>query len=160
IAKLRAIATHNRYVHDFCSYRGLFIMSGVDTSHNDNKHIIKSDDAKAAVWAGTIDDIWTLGKPVGKGGPWLNTSVKANTPSDPYLLTGYDKKSLTLSSSQAATITAQIDLTGTGIWANYKSFELKTDEEISYTFPIEFQAYWIRFSASSDTEANAQLIYQ
>ncbi|MGB0774488.1 MAG: hypothetical protein ACPGUY_01490, partial [Akkermansiaceae bacterium] len=92
IAKLRAIATHNRHIHDFCSYRGLFIMSGLSINgEQTNKHLIVSDDKKTALWAGAIDDIWKLGKPHGKGGPWHNTSVKTGKASDPYLMTGYDQ---------------------------------------------------------------------
>lgn len=160
IAKLRAVATHNRLVHDFCSYRGLYIMSGIHTSDTTNKHIIKSDDGKTAVWAGTIDDIWKLGKPRGKGGPWLDSAVKANTPSDPYLMTGFDKKSLTLSSDTATTITAQIDLTGTGLWADYKTFKLQAGKTADHAFPTEFQAYWIRFSSEKDAKVSAQLTYE
>ena len=26
-----------------------------------------------SVWAGAIDDLWSMGKPTGKGGPWKNT---------------------------------------------------------------------------------------
>ncbi|MEI3117686.1 MAG: hypothetical protein V8T12_01250 [Parabacteroides johnsonii] len=58
----------------------------------ENPHIIISDDGKAAVWVGVIDDLWTLGKPVGHGGPWKNTDVKAGIASDPYLIGFYDKK--------------------------------------------------------------------
>jgi len=160
IAKLRAVATHDRFVHDFCSYRGLLVLSGVSTTETDNKHIIKSDDGKAAVWVGTIDDAWKIGKPRGHGGPWLDTAVKANTPSEPYLMTGYDKKSLTLSSDTATTITAQVDLTGTGNWVNYKTFQLEAGKKVDYTFPSEFQAYWIRFSSEKEAKASAQLTYE
>jgi hypothetical protein len=78
IAKVRPVATHKRLVHDFCSYRGLFVMSGVATdASSDNPHIIRSDDGKVALWAGAIDDVWKLGKPGGTGGPWKSTKVKA-----------------------------------------------------------------------------------
>jgi hypothetical protein len=47
-----------------------------------------------ALWVGAIDDLWGLGKPVGIGGVWMDTEVAAQTYSDPYLMSGYDKKSL------------------------------------------------------------------
>jgi len=160
IAKLRAVSTHDSLVHDFCSFRGMFIMSGVDLKEVQNKHIINSDDGKTALWVGAIDDIWKLGKPRGNGGPWLNSSVKANTPSDPYIMTGFDEKSLTLSTTKPTKITAQVDLTGTGNWVNYKTFNLKPGQVTKHKFPIEFQAYWIRFTSNKDTKASAQLKYQ
>jgi hypothetical protein len=104
-AKVRPVATHNRRIHDYCSYRGLFIMTGVaDSAPRNNPHIIRSDDGKAAVWAGAIDDVWKLGKPRGDGGPWKNSPVKAGQPSDPYLMTGYDRKSVKLSHNGEGTV--------------------------------------------------------
>jgi len=56
-AKLRTLATHNRLVHDYCSYRGLFVVSGITTVfENTNRHIIRSEDGKTGLWAGAIDD--------------------------------------------------------------------------------------------------------
>lgn len=158
--RIRPVATHNRKIYDYCSYRGLFIMSGINMNADDTHHIIKSDDSKTALWVGAIDDIWELGKPVGTGGPWMNTAVKANEPSDPYLMTGYDKKRLTLHSSAAATISAEIDMTGMGDWIVYKTFGVDANESSTYDFPTDFQAYWIRFISDEETRATAQLTYQ
>jgi hypothetical protein len=72
-AKVRAVATHNRRIHDFCSYSGLFLMSGVAADAPANPHILRSDDGRAALWAGAIDDVWKLGKPRGLGGPWRDS---------------------------------------------------------------------------------------
>jgi len=161
INKIRAVATHNRYIHDFCSYRGLFVLSGIanDAAEN-NPHILRSDDGKVALWAGAIDDIWKLGKPRGKGGPWLQTPVKSATPSDPYLMTGYDKKHLVLESSIAAKITAQVDLDGTGHWVDYRTFKLTANKPLEHQFKPEFQAYWIRFVSDQNAAVTAQLTYR
>ena len=160
-AKVRPVATHNRLVHDYCSYRGLFVVSGIATAAPENNpHIIRSADGKAALWAGAIDDIWKLGKPVGKGGPWQDSAVKKDTPSDPYLMTAYDRKTLTLTADKAVTLTAEIDLTGEGRWVTYQTFAVKPGAETTHTFPAEFQAYWIRFTASGACTATAQLFYE
>ncbi len=59
--KVRPIATHNRRIHDYCSYRGLFIMTGVaGAAPMTNQHIIRSDDGRTALWVGTIDEVWRL----------------------------------------------------------------------------------------------------
>ncbi len=48
----------------------MLVMTGIDPKKDkDNEHIIVSEDGKAAVWAGAIDDLWSMGKPTGKGGP-------------------------------------------------------------------------------------------
>ena len=85
-AKIRPVASHNFRINDYASYRGMLIMTGIDPkTGKDNPHIIFSVDRKAAVWAGVIDDLWKMGKPVGHGGPWKNSQVKAGEPSDPHI---------------------------------------------------------------------------
>jgi len=75
------IAAHNRAIHDFCSYCGLVILSGVaNNAPADNPHILRSTDGKTALRAGSVDDLWNLGKARGKGGPWKDRAVKAVKP--------------------------------------------------------------------------------
>jgi hypothetical protein len=157
--RVRPVATHNLRIHDYCSYRGLLILSGVSqNAPRDNPHLIHSTDGQTALWAGAVDDLWSLGKPVGQGGPWLDTKVESGVPSDPYLMTGYDKKTLTLQSATPTKITIEVDITGNGDWMTYQTVDL--NEEFTHPFPADFQAYWIRFTSSHDTTATAQLVYE
>lgn len=48
--------------------------------------------SQSGMWFGTTDDLWRFGKPQGWGGPWRYDMVTAGTPSDPYLMTGFDSK--------------------------------------------------------------------
>ncbi len=79
---------------------------------------IVSDDGKAALWVGAIDDLWKLGRPIGSGGPWMKTTVKSQEPSDPYLMWAYQDRSLSLSHGQPESVSFRIelDLSGTGLW--------------------------------------------
>jgi len=87
MAKVRPVATHNRRIKDYASYRGLLVISGVAAdAPRDNPHIVRSDDGRCALWVCAVDDLWQLGKPRGVGGPWKDTAVKAGEPSDPYLM--------------------------------------------------------------------------
>ncbi len=162
-AKMRPVASHNLRINDYASYRGLLLMSGIDLPATTNKeHIIVSDDKKAAVWAGAIDDLWKLGKPTGHGGPWKNTSVKPNEPSDPYLIGFYDKRTLQLSHTATApiTFTLEADPVGTGVWMPYKTFTVAPGKAVSYTFPADFQARWVRFKADKTCNASTLLLYE
>lgn len=160
-AKIRPIASHDYRINDYASYRGMLVMTGVK-AHKNNPHIIVSDDGKAAVWVGTIDDLWQMGKPVGQGGPWKDSEVKAGVASDPYLIGFYDKKTLKLSHKAAfdVTFTIEADPTGNGDWMSCRTVTLKAGETFRYVFPADFQARWIRFKADADTEATAWLIYE
>lgn len=162
-AKIRPISSHGYRIHDYASYRGMLVMTGVNPEEGkENEHIVVSADGKAAVWVGTIDDLWQLGKPVGKGGPWKDCQVKAGVPSDPYLIGFYDKKTLTLSHNAVkdVTFTIEADPTGNGDWMEYRVQKVKAGEEWKFEFPEGFQARWIRFSTDADTQATAWLTYE
>jgi len=161
--RMRPIATSNSAVHDFCSYRGLLVLSGIHAeSAKGNRHVIRSDDGKAAVWVGAADDLWKLGKPRGHGGPWKHTDVAPGKPSDPYLMTGFDHKTLTLENHGDAdtTIAVELDAAGDGRFAPYLSFKLGRGEKKTHVFPSWLNAYWVRTISAVATNASAQLTYE
>lgn len=161
-AKIRPICSHDLRVTDFGGYRGLFIMSGISPDAQASDHILRSEDGKAALWAGAIDDLWKLGKPRGHGGPWKDTAVKAREPSDPYLLWGYDQRSLTLSHEANVPVHfhIELDLTGTGLWVTWQWREVSPGEDTRLTLDPAIQARWLRVTASEDCTASAQLRYE
>jgi|WetSurMetagenome_2_1015567.scaffolds.fasta_scaffold00532_11 hypothetical protein len=162
-AKIRPITSHNFRIYDYASYRGMLIMTGIDNgSKTDNYHIIRSIDGKASVWAGTIDDLWRMGKPVGEGGPWLNSIVMAGVPSDPYLIAFYNNRTLMLShnSKEKIIFGIEVDPIGNGHWMHYKDVPVDPGETNTFLFPDSFQARWIRFITDKETRATAYLKYE
>ena len=163
VAKLRPVATHNRRIHDYASWRGLLVLTGLagDTRASDPR-VIRSADGSAAVWLGSVDELWGLGKPVGVGGPWKDTAVKAGEPSDPYLMTGYDRKRLTLAhrADRAVRMRIEVDLTGNGHWAEYATLEVPPGLAVPHVFPDGYQAYWLRVTADTATTATAWMVYE
>jgi hypothetical protein len=159
--KLRPAATHNRRIHDFASYRGLLVLSGVGDL-TAGEHLIRSDDGQCALWVGAVDDLWSLGKARGIGGPWRDSAVKAGVPSDAYLATGYDRKRLTFShaGNVPVTIRVEADFTGTGVWGEVVKLTVPPDMPVEYSFPDAFGAYWLHFIADQDTTATATLVYE
>lgn len=161
-AKIRPVASHHFRINDYASYRGMLIMTGINPeAGKDNPHIIVSKDGKAAVWAGVIDDLWKLGKPTGKGGPWKDTSVKANEASDPYLIGFYDHRKLSLShhSKEPVTFRIEAEPIGHGPWMMYKEVTVAAGETFEYEFPANFQSRWIRFTANKPAVVTAWLDY-
>lgn len=156
-AKMRAVATHGRMIHDFCSWRGLLLISGIAVEAvNDAGRLIRSADGRCVLWAGVVDDLWAFGKPHGEGGIWKGTAVKAGTISDPLLLTGFDRKTLTLRQTGAAkaVFTVEADITGTGVWAVYKTYTLADGEFLTDDLS-PFRAYWLRVRTDAPCRADA-----
>ena len=158
--KMRPVSTHNKQISDFTTWNCMLVLAGTKAASNASARFFKSQDEKTALWFGGIDDLWEFGKPVGIGGPWKNTKVKANEPSDPYLMTGYDKKTLILESNKDCSITAEIDIDHWTGFHPYKTFNLKAGKKITFEFPDGFATHWIRFRTSDKARVTAQLIYQ
>ena len=158
---IRPIATHLRQISDFCTWRGLMVLKGVKSGAKPDGHCFTSEDGKAGAWFGAIDDLWKLGKPVGHGGPWKDSTVVAHEPSDPYLMTGYDRKSLTIShnAKESVTFTVEVDIDHNG-WHRYGSITVPAGKSLTHHFPEGYSAHWVRLISDTDCSATAAFLYE
>jgi len=170
LANIKPVATHNKRFTDFCSWRGLLVLAGCRSELNEaGDHGIVSDDGNVALWVGDYDDLWKLGKPRGIGGPWKNTEVEADLPSDPYIMTGFDEKHLELSHDAADPVTFIIEVKFVmnlvavhdefGMWHAYETVTVAPGETKGFEFPDGFSAHWVRLKADRPCAASAIFTY-
>jgi len=159
--RMKPVAAHRLPILDFCSWRGLLVMSGEFAPPSVGR-LFRSADGKAALWFGKTDDLWQLGKPTGHGGPWRKTAVKAGLPSEPFLMTNFDRKSLALShdSTQPSTFTVEVDFLATGEWSEYGRFVVEPGKTLTHEFPVGYAAHWVRLRADRDCSATAEFTYE
>jgi hypothetical protein len=103
-----------------------------------------------------------MGKPCGWGGPWWETPVKAGTVSDPFLMTGFDKKVVHLAhdSRQDVWFWIEVDFLGNGKWKSYEPVKVQGERGYGYhVFPDGFSAHWVRIGVSDDCKATAYFMY-
>lgn len=158
MAKVRPVATHGLAIEDFCGQFGLIALSGVKPGASGSR-IARSPDGPA-LWLGVIDDLWEMGRPRGVGGPWKDTAVGAGETSDPYLLGGYQSRSVEIVTREAATVELEVDLDGTGLWAIWAAVRTEPGEPIRLGIPDALGAYWIRARSDRATVATVQLTYR
>ena len=151
---IRPISTHLRIVPDFCYWRGLFVMAGDQTDNAVGQ-------PQSGFWFGNIDDLWQMGKPKGWGGPWWETSVRKDTVSDPFLMTGFDKKVLHLvhDSDEMVRFRVEVDFLGDGSWQWYDTFEIPAKGYQHHVFPEGYSAHWVRIKVDKDCKATAYFMY-
>jgi hypothetical protein len=156
---VKPICQHLRIIPDFCAFRGLLALGGNQTTANNDNNPLGGQ-PQSGVWFGITDDLWKWGKPQGWGGPWRRTQVQADTPSEPYLMTGFDKKVLHLKryDSENASVTVEVDFLGSGDWSEYERFELDRPY-VHHEFPAGFSAHWVRLSASRPGVFSAEFVY-
>lgn len=159
--RIRPIASHPFFIQDFTSYRGLLVFSGTDRAVDSSPRLRRAEDGRTAVWVGVVDDLWHLGKPRGVGGPWNDTPVIAGVASDPYLLAGYDRKTLSLSHNAAGLVVfrLEIDVTGDGDWVTEQAFSVGPGKGFHQTLDPAVAGYWLRLVADQPCRATAQLTY-
>lgn len=75
---MRPIATHNKKIMDFCTWRGLLVLSGTRPDAKADGHYFSK--GNNGLWFGAIDDLWKLGKPRGEGGVWKKNRCKSQYP--------------------------------------------------------------------------------
>ncbi|MBN2449732.1 MAG: hypothetical protein JXR77_05045 [Lentisphaeria bacterium] len=158
---VRPVCTHLRIIGDFCSWRGLLVLAGDQTTPiGDSNPFVGQPQAN--LWFGKTDDLWRLGgKPAGWGGVWRRTEVAAESVSDPFLMTGFEHKCLHLSQHGAPTAAfrLEVDFLGDGDWHPYGTFALPDGGYLHHEFPAGFSAHWVRLHCDAACTATAHFVY-
>jgi hypothetical protein len=158
---IKPVASHNARITDFCSWRGLLVLAGTKFDARVDGHFFRAGDSDAGLWFGAIDDLYKLGAPAGEGGPWKDSAVKAGQPSDPYLMTNFGRKTLTLAHDSTETVrfTIEVDFVADGSWHTLKDIEVPAGRSMEYELPDGFAAHWVRVMADRDVKATAWFRY-
>ncbi len=156
---VRPVCSHLRIIGDFCSWNGLLVMAGDQTTPISDANL-EGGQPQANLWFGKTDDLWQWGKPGGWGGPWWETPVRRDEASDPYLMTGFEHKCLHINhdGGQPASFRLEVDFMGQGRWVPYATLET-TGGYVCHVFPSGFSAHWVRLVALNDAIATAQFVY-
>jgi len=156
---VRPISTHLRVVPDFCSYRGLLALAGNQATPVGNN--LLSPQAQSGIWFGKTDDLWSFGKPSGWGGPWRDTPVGKDEPSDPFLMFGFDQKVLHLTQTGASAVEfkIEVDILGNGCWQPYEQIRVSSSGYSYHVFPSGFTAHWVRLVPTAACKATAVFMY-
>lgn len=162
IGGIKPICTHNRIISDFCSWRGMLVMAGNVRGCEGNGFFVLARDNEVGLWFGAVDDLWALGKPVGRGGPWFESPVEPGVPSDRYLMTGFDRKQVELrhGADVPVTFTIEVEILGKEEWHEYGRVTVAPGEEKTHVFPRGFSAHWVRLVSDRLCRATAQFLYE
>ncbi|MEQ8848245.1 hypothetical protein [Botrimarina sp.] len=154
VVGIKPIASHLRICPDMVSWRGMLVLAGDQTDNAVGQ-------PQSGLWLGHIDELWGWGKPSGWGAVWWEDDVEAGQVSDPFLMTGFDKKVVHLAndSDRAAAVSIEIDFLGSGRWREYRSIELPAGGYVHHTFPDGYSAHWVRARANDACTATVSFTY-
>jgi hypothetical protein len=158
---VKPVCSHGRQIMDYCTWRGLLAICGNLAAAKPDGHYFASADGKVGIWFGAIDDLWRLGKPAGVGGPWADTPVRPGVASDPYLMTGFDRKRMTLrhDAKEAVQFAIEVDIDH-GQWVVYETIVVPPGKCVEHAFSPGFNAHWLRVKVGKPCAATVRLIYE
>ena len=155
---VKPVCQHLRIIPDYCSFRGLLALGGnQNTANQDNSPL--GGQPQAGIWFGKTDDLWNWGKPQGWGGPWRKAAVTKDAVSEPFLMTGFDKKVLHLLTDKAAEFDVEVDFLGNGTWVRYARLSTGAELYRHHEFPAGFSAHWVRLRPLANCVATAEFLY-
>lgn len=157
---VRPVCTHLRIIGDYCSWNGMLVLAGDQTTPIGDSNAFVGQ-PQANLWLGKSDDLWNFGKPKGWGGPWHRTAVTAGTSSDPFLMTGFEHKCVHFAHDceKPVVFGIEVDFLGDGEFHPLAEVEVPAKGYRPYCFEQGFSAHWVRFTASENCTATAQLAY-
>lgn len=143
------ICTYLKMPVDYCWWNGMLVMGRDDASTTGgNKWAGQSH---SALWFGSIDDLKSWGSPAGFGGFYVDDAVVANSPSEPFLIHGFENRilHLRLISNTPLTLSLQYDEQGTGDWKELVKIDVPANGYKWYAIP-PINAYWFRLVPLND----------
>ncbi len=151
---IRPIAGHLRICPDMVSWRGMLVLAGDQTDNAVGQ-------PQSGLWFGHIDELFSWGKPTGWGAVWWDEPVQAGEASDPFLMTGFDKKVIHLAhtSEKKVAFDVEIDFMGSGDWKLYRVIVVDGSGYAHHEFPDGFSAHWVRVRAGAECTATAAFMY-
>lgn len=143
---VQPICRHLRVIPDFVHFNGYFVMGSDQTDHTVGQ-------PQSGLWWGSMDDLWSFGKPAGWGAVWYDEKVAKGAVSDPFLMTGFDQKAVSLVCSPKVPVQVdiEVDVLGNGEWRRIASLASGKDGLATYAFPAGFSAHWARARLTSAT---------
>lgn len=161
---IRPVSSHLHVIPDFVSWRGMLVMGSDLVEHDEDEADGEPyvGQPTAGLWWLKIDDLWDWGKPKGWGAVWLEDSVAKGETSDPYIMTGFDKKVLHLANDgqQSVTFSIEVDFIGNGSWKKYDDIAIEPNGYKHVEFPDAFSAHWVRVKVDQAcSKATAYFIY-
>ena len=159
--RMKPVASHAARIADFATWRGLLVIAGTRRDAVPDGHYFAAGPDGDGLWFGAVDDLYKLGQPAGEGGPLKETPIEPGVPSDPFLMTGFGRKSVTLSHDRDRPVrfTIEVDFLATDAWYQYATVDVPAGEAVVHRFPGGFAAHWVRLKTDATATATAWFSY-
>ncbi|MFM7186810.1 MAG: hypothetical protein ACKO14_03240 [Armatimonadota bacterium] len=160
ITHARAISSHSLFIHDYASYRGMLVLTAAKGA-KPGEHVVTSKDGNAAVWLGVADDLWKLGRPVGRARIGLSIRNAGMWTSDPVLANGFGDAFITcqVSGGRGGVAFIDADISGDGTWVAISRIQVPPGGRGHAQIDKRLHPYWLRIRTAPGTDAIADITF-
>ena len=154
-------STYLKVIGDYCRWNDQLVFGCDDAAQSEflNKRKAKGEVAgpgqsHSNLWFTSPDMLDQLGPPIGRGAIWLDDQVAANTPSEPYLFSGFERRNvcLTHSAKVPVTFSFEVDRQGNDQWTSLTDVTVPAGQTVWHSFSPEEEGVWLRVSTDQDCD--------
>ncbi len=151
ISGIEPISSYLKVIPDFARWQGMLVMGCDDASMFDNSLV---GQPQSNLWFVQPDQLDQFGPRIGFGGPWISDQVKAYDPSDPFLISGFDRIMIFSNQQSVETLNISVEkrLRGATNWEKIEQIELKKGIPGINIFTNSGEDEWIRFTTDQDAD--------
>ena len=108
--------------------------------------------SQSNLWFVPVSRLDECGPALGRGAVWLKDDVKTGESSEPFLFSGFDKRSLHLAHEgiERVTFTLEVDAEGNGKWSKLREISVPANGGVWTDFTPAERGAWIRLIAQRD----------
>jgi hypothetical protein len=144
-AGLQPVSSYYKMPTDYAVFNGEIVMGKNDASKFANPLAQKN---QSNLWFGTMADIRNWGSPGGHGSVWMNESVTAGQNSDPFLVSGFTRRTLHLRNLGTSPVSVEIQTSpGTHAWTTARSVNVPAGAYV-HEIVNDIAAPWLRLRTS------------
>jgi hypothetical protein len=151
-------STYIRIIGDFARWQDRIVMGCDDTAQNEffntrraKGKIAGPGQSQSNLWFVPPARLDQFGPPIGHGGVWVKDDIAANTPSEPFLFSGFERRMLHLShqSDTEVLFHLEVDRAGNGTWAKLRDVRVPARGYLPVAFSPKESGTWVRLRPAS-----------
>ncbi len=167
-AGIRPRSSYLKVIGDFTRWNDQLVFGCDDSAQREflNKRKAKGNiegpgQSNSNLWFTPLNGPDLFGPNTAEGAVWLNENIQANTSSEPFLFSGWARRSAWIQNNGDKDInfTFEVDKNGKGAWTTLKMVKVAQKSAANVVFSGSDAGEWIRIKTDNATNASAQFSY-